>query len=79
MKTDPVFRFQHTITQEKSKIRVEETGGGIIADEMGMGKTLSALSLIVRTLEDAAAWSAASDGSQDRRRATLVLLPSASM
>ena len=46
---------------------------------MGMGKTLSALALIVRTLEDADAWSAASDSSQNRCRATLVLLPSASM
>lgn len=34
-----------------------ETGGGILADEMGMGKTLCILALILRTLESAHDWS----------------------
>ena len=33
-----------------------ETGGGILADEMGMGKTLSILALIIRTLNAAHSW-----------------------
>jgi SWI/SNF-related matrix-associated actin-dependent regulator of chromatin subfamily A3 len=34
-----------------------ETGGGILADEMGMGKTLCILALISRTLDAAHDWS----------------------
>lgn len=34
----------------------DETGGGILADEMGMGKTLSILALIIRTLNAAHSW-----------------------
>jgi len=34
-----------------------ETGGGILADEMGMGKTLCILALILRSLEAAHEWS----------------------
>jgi SWI/SNF-related matrix-associated actin-dependent regulator of chromatin subfamily A3 len=62
-----------------------ETGGGVLADEMGMGKSLSMLSLITKTLENARAW--ASNGSAPltngtcvtRRtsRATLVVVSSA--
>lgn len=33
-----------------------ETGGGILADEMGMGKSLSILSLLARTLGSARDW-----------------------
>jgi SNF2 family DNA or RNA helicase len=33
-----------------------ETGGGILADEMGMGKSLSILALILRTLDFAHEW-----------------------
>jgi len=36
--------------------RPDETGGGILADEMGMGKTLSMLALIIRTLDAAHTW-----------------------
>jgi hypothetical protein len=41
----------------------EETGGGILADEMGMGKSLSVLALILRTLEAAHQWSTQLDTS----------------
>lgn len=33
-----------------------ETGGGILSDEMGMGKSLSILALILRTLDAAQIW-----------------------
>ena len=42
-----------------------ETGGGILADEMGMGKTLSILALIVRTLGAARYWATESGGIED--------------
>lgn len=33
-----------------------ETGGGILSDEMGMGKSLSILALILKTLGTAQTW-----------------------
>lgn len=46
-----------------------ETGGGILADEMGMGKTLSVLALILRTLDTAHSWAANVDAaSQSEQR-----------
>jgi SWI/SNF-related matrix-associated actin-dependent regulator of chromatin subfamily A3 len=38
-------------------IEQTEIGGGILADEMGMGKSLSVLALILRTLGAAHEWS----------------------
>lgn len=40
-------------------MKQKETGGGILADEMGMGKTLSILALVIRTLEPAQEWACA--------------------
>ena len=73
------------MTREKSRIEQVETGGGILADEMGMGKSLSILSLIVRTLEDAHNWACdwstpSLDTTTSEKcfsRATLVIVPSA--
>ncbi|KAI1871434.1 uncharacterized protein JN550_004428 [Neoarthrinium moseri] len=48
--------YQHSITKSKSRIQPEEKGGGILADEMGMGKSLSILSLIVETLAKGQEW-----------------------
>jgi len=63
-----------------------ETGGGILADEMGMGKSLSMLALITKTLESADLWAhgqnkdiSESQTTQKRSRATLVIVPSARM
>jgi hypothetical protein len=49
-------RYQHKITKLQSRNRPEEKGGGVLADEMGMGKSLSILSLIVETLEKGQTW-----------------------
>ncbi|KAK2808657.1 hypothetical protein FQN50_004521 [Emmonsiellopsis sp. PD_5] len=71
---DGSVSYVHSVTNEKSQIEQIETGGGILADEMGMGKSLSILSLLVWTLEDARNWAyscATSSG------ATLIIVPSA--
>lgn len=59
-----------------------ETGGGIIADKTGMGKTFSMVALIVRTLEDADVWASDTETHIDEgiaptkrlSRATLVVV-----
>jgi SWI/SNF-related matrix-associated actin-dependent regulator of chromatin subfamily A3 len=40
----------------KKSVLPSETGGGVLADEMGMGKSLSILSLITETLVNAHVW-----------------------
>ncbi|UPX12309.1 uncharacterized protein EKO05_0002863 [Ascochyta rabiei] len=45
--------FRHSITGTVSRLDHTEIGGGILADEMGMGKTLLMLALIIRTLDAA--------------------------
>ena len=73
------------VTKATSRIQPDETGGGILADEMGMGKTLSILSLIAKTLEHAHSWAGSqspslSNGVGEKRRtsrATLVVVSSA--
>ena len=79
-----ICRYCHTVTKAKSRIQHPETGGGVLADEMGMGKSLSILSLITQTLEDAHNWASnqsaplSSDISAIKRpsRATLVVVSS---
>lgn len=75
--------FHHDVADIKSKILPLETGGGIIADEMSMGKTFSMVALIVRTLEDADVWASDTETHIDEgiaptkrlSRATLVVVP----
>uniref|UniRef100_A0A0B7KCA3 RING-type domain-containing protein n=1 Tax=Bionectria ochroleuca TaxID=29856 RepID=A0A0B7KCA3_BIOOC len=49
-------QYQHKITKARRLIRPEESGGGILADEMGMGKSLSILALAMKTLDDGQEW-----------------------
>jgi len=79
--------YRHVVTRAKSRIQPPETGGGILADEMGMGKSLSILALITKTLESSYDWISTqntespddSHAQPKRSRATLVVVPSASM
>ncbi|KAF2096253.1 hypothetical protein NA57DRAFT_11514, partial [Rhizodiscina lignyota] len=77
--------FRHAITHQRVRTEWSETGGGILADEMGMGKSLSILALAVKTTRDAQSWATLSDlesqptlKEQKRRSsATLIIVPSA--
>lgn len=77
-------RFIHCITKQRSTLRPDEKGGGVLADEMGMGKSLAVLALIIRTLDRAHQWVEVhrSDEPSYRRthtysHSTLVIVPSA--
>lgn len=48
--------FSNVITGHEQKTPPPETRGGILADMMGLGKTLSILSLVACTLDDAGRW-----------------------
>ncbi|KAI5926168.1 SNF2 family N-terminal domain-containing protein [Camillea tinctor] len=51
--------YHNVITGSSHREAPPETFGGILADMMGLGKTLSILSLITSTLDDAEKWSKA--------------------
>ncbi|KAI0127862.1 SNF2 family N-terminal domain-containing protein [Xylariales sp. AK1849] len=78
-----VTSYLHSITKSKARIQPEEKGGGILADEMGMGKSLSILSLIVETLEEGQIWAAKRKSMEEsgqlkgHTRSTLVVVSSA--
>ncbi|KAF5566324.1 helicase-like transcription factor [Fusarium napiforme] len=50
------FQYRHRITKRRKDIRPDERGGGILADDMGMGKSLSILALIMKTLDKGKEW-----------------------
>ncbi|KAK1597107.1 SNF2 family domain-containing protein [Colletotrichum navitas] len=75
--------FRHKITNIKQKTQPDEKGGGILADEMGMGKSLSILSLIVTTLPNGQEWAQQEEQNNEKSRelccsgSTLVVVSSA--
>ncbi|KAK8127289.1 hypothetical protein PG984_008397 [Apiospora sp. TS-2023a] len=78
--------FVHQITGARAYAVPEERGGGVLADEMGTGKTLSTLALITRTLDAANDWLKQKQDNQssttkiDRHStATLIIVPSAQL
>ncbi|KAK5458126.1 hypothetical protein LTS15_004205 [Exophiala xenobiotica] len=75
--------FQHAVTGGWTTEAHSETGGGLLADDMGMGKTRSTLSLIAERLPAAREWSqsekdstAGTELGEVRSKATLVVVPS---
>lgn len=75
--------YRHAVTGLWTAQPGSESGGGILADDMGMGKTLSTLSLISKRQADGWKWSRSEAvengqgvGRKSRTRATLVVLSS---
>ncbi|KAL2681200.1 hypothetical protein Neosp_008807 [[Neocosmospora] mangrovei] len=70
-------------TEKKRSQRPDEKGGGILADEMGMGKSLSILALVMRTLDQGQEWAKEkNEENKDRKsvkfsRSTLVVVSAA--
>ncbi|KAF0328442.1 DNA repair and recombination protein rad5c [Colletotrichum asianum] len=83
VKVDGSDWYRHKITNVKQRTKPEERGGGILADEMGMGKSLSILSLIVKTLQSGQEWAEQENGNEDKVKdisysgSTLVVVSSA--
>ena len=77
--------MKHTKTSI-AMVEPKEIGGGILADEMGMGKTLSVLALVLRTLNTAHDWAihiddlndATSEIPKKRRRSGATLIVASS-
>ncbi|OAQ70971.2 helicase [Pochonia chlamydosporia 170] len=75
--------YRHRITRARRENRPDERGGGILADEMGMGKSLSMLALVTKTLKDGNDWvrhqmeTAGSPNTPKPSRSTLVVVSSA--
>ena len=77
---------RHVVTNQTSSLEYPETGGGILADEMGMGKSLSILALMLRMLHQGHLWASEKTGMVDdgnrqdharrRSRATLIIASS---
>ncbi|KAK0747369.1 SNF2 family N-terminal domain-containing protein [Apiosordaria backusii] len=73
----PFYRHKLTGVEHHGE-KPSECGGGILADETGMGKSLSILALITSTLQQAAQWSKDEAGASrtSRSKATLIMVPS---
>lgn len=78
--------FKHRITREIRSSRPRECLGGILADEMGMGKSLALLALVVHTLGDANLSSQGQEVSYSRvgtgkpsSRTTLIITPKSTL
>ena len=80
------FSYEHKITGSKTGTIPYETGGGILADDMGLGKSLTMLTAISRTRQAAQVFveetclelrkpSERSKASQVPSRASLVVVP----
>ncbi|KAE8382709.1 P-loop containing nucleoside triphosphate hydrolase protein [Aspergillus bertholletiae] len=74
--------YCHVITSNEQRAQPDESGGGILADEMGMGKSLTTLVLIAKTLREAGQWVedtkslSGTSLAEMPTRATLVVVPS---
>ncbi|RDW57005.1 hypothetical protein BP6252_13923 [Coleophoma cylindrospora] len=82
---DGTVQYRHAVTGATSHIQYLEAGGGVLADDMGMGKSLSILSLIAKTSYQAEEWlygnkeepNSILDSWKTRSKATLVIVSSA--
>ncbi|KAF5575694.1 helicase-like transcription factor [Fusarium subglutinans] len=65
---DGKVQYRHRITKRRKDVRPEEKGGGILADDMGMGKSLSILALIMKTLDNGQEWAEERNAKHKSRR-----------
>ncbi|KAF9773353.1 hypothetical protein IL306_008859 [Fusarium sp. DS 682] len=65
---DGKIQYRHRITKRRRDIRPEERGGGILADDMGMGKSLSILALVMKTLDNGQEWAKEKNEEHKSRR-----------
>ncbi|KAM0352350.1 hypothetical protein ACHAPU_002015 [Fusarium lateritium] len=61
-------QYRHRITKSRKATRPEEKGGGILADDMGMGKSLSILALVMKTLDNGMEWAKQKNAEHKGRR-----------
>jgi SNF2 family DNA or RNA helicase len=73
-----ISRFRHRITYEYSPERPNTTSGGIIADEMGMGKTLTTLAFIATSRDKEENSNVGGERPADQVHTTLLIVPTAS-
>ncbi|APA06188.1 hypothetical protein sscle_01g009580 [Sclerotinia sclerotiorum 1980 UF-70] len=59
--------YYNVITGDQERKSPPQVLGGILADMMGLGKTLSILSLVVTTLDDSKEWAKQKPSNSDRR------------
>lgn len=78
------LRYIHRISKTIATERPPEKGGGILADEMGMGKTLTMISVIVQSLSQASSYVTEMQSSEHHSgkaqiysHSTLIVVPSA--
>lgn len=69
IKLDGKVQYKHKITKRRKDIEPVEKGGGILADDMGMGKSLSILALVMKTLDNGVEWATEKNAEHKGRRA----------
>ena len=67
--------WRSVVTDQESDKAPQAVRGGILADMMGLGKTLSVLALIASTTGQAASWAREADTERKRIPATLLICP----
>ncbi|CAG7555879.1 unnamed protein product [Fusarium equiseti] len=67
---DGRIQYRHKITKRRRDTRPEEKGGGILADDMGMGKSLSILALVMKTLDNGQEWADQKNAEHKGRKTT---------
>ncbi|KAF4555644.1 SNF2 family N-terminal domain-containing protein 3 [Elsinoe fawcettii] len=75
---DGIQAYKHTVTGVECSYPPQESKGGLLADGMGLGKTLTSVALITSSLERAQTFASSFTAVRDRRHSgcTLIVVPS---
>lgn len=68
-----IYSYLNSITKEKTCTRPQAVYGGILADDMGLGKSLTTLALITGSLDQAHSFM--QNRVQKHSKATLIVAP----